>query len=129
EDKPLFSSMRKEQGLETITLDEALELFKLPRTVGTYEGKEMVASAGRFGPYIRHDGQFFSIPKGEDPLTIEEQRAIEVIEENREKDRQKVIKEFPENPDVKILNGRWGAYLASGGINYKLPKTKKPEEF
>ncbi|NLM92596.1 MAG: type I DNA topoisomerase [Bacteroidales bacterium] len=129
EDKPLFSSMRKEQGLETITLDEALELFKLPRTVGTYEGKEMVASAGRFGPYIRHDGQFFSIPKGEDPLTIEEQRAIEVIEEKREKDRQKVIKEFPENPDVKILNGRWGAYLASGGNNYKLPKTKKPEEF
>ena len=129
EDKPLFSSMRKEQGLETITLDEALELFKLPRTVGTYEGKEMVASAGRFGPYIRHDGQFFSIPKGEDPLTIEEQRAIEVIEEKREKDRQKVIKEFPENPDVKILNGRWGAYLASGGNNYKLPKTKKPVEF
>lgn len=129
EEKPLFSSMRKDQGLETITLEEALEQFKLPRTVGTYENKEMVASVGRFGPYIRHDGQFYSIPKDEDPLTIEPARAIELIEEKREKERQKIIREFPENPDIKIINGRWGAYLAAGGENYKLPKTRKPEEF
>ncbi len=128
EEKPLFSGMRKDQSLETITLEDALDLFKLPRTVGEYEGKEMVASAGRFGPYIRHDGQFYSIPKGEDPLSITSDRAIEVIEEKREKDRQKVIREFPENPDVKLLKGRWGAYLAAGGNNYKLPKGKDPEE-
>jgi DNA topoisomerase I len=129
DDKPLFAGMRKDQGLETISLEQALELFKLPRTVGEYEGKEMVASAGRFGPYIRHDGQFYSIPKEEDPLTIEADRAIEVIEEKREKERQKLIREFPENPDIKILKGRWGAYLAAGGNNYKLPKGKAPEEF
>jgi DNA topoisomerase-1 len=129
EEKPLFAGMRKDQGLETITLEEALDLFKLPRTVGAYEGKEMVASAGRFGPYIRHDGQFYSIPKGEDPLSITADRAIEVIEEKREKERQKVIREFPENPDVKILRGRWGAYLAADGNNYKLPKGKHPEAF
>ena len=129
EEKPQFTSMRKDQGLETITLEEALELFKLPRSVGTYEGKEMVASVGRFGPYIRHDGQFVSIPKEEDPLTIEAERAIELIEEKRETERQKVIREFAEKPELKILKGRWGAYLTDGKNNYKLPKTKQPEEF
>jgi DNA topoisomerase I len=129
EEKPSFASLPKDQSLETITLEEALDLFKLPRTVGTYEGKEMVASAGRFGPYIRHDGQFVSIPTSEDPLSITPEKAIELIEAKREKDRQRVIREFPENPDVKILRGRWGAYIAAGGKNYKLPKDKEPEEF
>jgi len=127
-DKPQFAGMRKDQGLETITLEEALDLFKLPRTVGEFEAKEMVAAAGRFGPYIRHDGQFYSIPNAEDPLTISAERAIEIIEEKREKERQKVIREFPENPDIKVLRGRWGAYLAAGGNNYKLPRNTEPEK-
>jgi DNA topoisomerase-1 len=127
-EKPVFAGMQKDQGLETIGLPEALDLFKLPRVVGQYEEKELVAAVGRFGPYIRHDGQFYSIPKTEDPLAISTERAIELIEEKREKDRQKLIKEFAENPAVKILNGRWGAYLWSDGNNYRLPKDAKPEE-
>ena len=128
EEKPLFAGLRKDQSLETITLEDALDLFKLPRKVGEYEGKEIVAAAGRFGPYLRHDSKFYSLPKTDDPLTIEQERSIEVIEEKREKDRQKVIKEFKENENVKILRGRWGAYLASEGSNYKLPKDKDPEK-
>ena len=127
-EKPVFAGMQKDQGLETIGLTEALDLFKLPRVVGQYEEKELVAAIGRFGPYIRHDGQFYSIPKTEDPLAISTERAIELIEEKRDKDRQKLIKEFAENPAVKILKGRWGAYLWSDGSNYRLPKDAKPEE-
>lgn len=127
-EKPVFAGMQKDQGLETISLEEALDLFKLPRVVGQYEGKELVAAIGRFGPYIRHDGQFYSIPKTEDPLTISTERAVELIEEKREKERQRVIKEFAENPAVKILKGRWGAYLWADGNNYKLPKDTKPEQ-
>ncbi len=129
EEKPKFAGIRKDQSLESITLEEALELFKLPRTVGEYEGKEMVAAVGRFGPYIRHDGQFVSIPASEDPLTISKDKAIELIEEKREKDRQRVIREFKENPDIKILKGRWGAYISASGKNYRLPKNKDPQDF
>jgi DNA topoisomerase I len=128
EEKPRFAGLRKDQGLETVTLEEALELFKLPRTVGEYEGKEMVAAVGRFGPYIRHDGQFVSIPKTGDPLTIKSDDAIQLIEEKRQKDRERVITEFSESPDVKVLKGRWGAYIAASGINYKLPKSADPEK-
>lgn len=129
EEKPLFAGMRKDQGIETISLEEALDLFKLPRAVGEYEDKEIVAAVGRFGPYLRHDGKFYSLSKQDDPLTVEQGRAIEVIEEKREKDRQKVIKEFSENEKIKILKGRWGAYLWADGENYKLPKDKDPNEF
>ena len=129
EEKPQFAGLRKDQSLETITLEEALDLFKLPRTVGQYEGKDMVAAVGRFGPYIRHDGKFYSLPKSDDPLTVDSERAVEVIEEKRESDRQKIIREFPEDQDIKILKGRWGAYLSAGGKNYKLPKGKDPQEF
>lgn len=129
EEKPLFAGLRKDQSLETITLEEALELFKLPRKVGIYEDKEIVAAIGRFGPYLRHDSKFYSLPKTDDPLTVEQDRAIEVIEEKREKDRQKIIREFKENENVKILKGRWGAYLVVEGKNYKLPKDKAPEDF
>ena len=129
EEKPQFAGIRKDQGLETITLEDALDLFKLPRTIGDYEGKDMVAAVGRFGPYIRHDGKFYSLPKSDDPLTVDSERAVEVIEEKRESDRQKIIREFPEDEDIKILKGRWGAYLAAGGKNYKLPKSKDPQEF
>ena len=129
DEKPQFAGLRKDQSLETITLDEAMDLFKLPRTIAQYEDKDMVAAVGRFGPYIRHDGKFYSLPKTDDPLTVEADRAKEIIEEKRESDRQKIIREFSENDDIKILKGRWGAYLAAGGKNYRLPKGKDPQDF
>ncbi|MCD7973039.1 MAG: type I DNA topoisomerase [Candidatus Azobacteroides sp.] len=128
EEKPTFASLRKNQLMETITLEEALELFKLPRTVGEYEDKTIVAAIGRFGPYIRHDGKFVSIPKGTDPLDITQEEAIELIEKKREQERNKHIKTFAEEPELEILNGRYGPYIAYKGSNYKIPKTQKPEE-
>ncbi|MFP4288164.1 MAG: type I DNA topoisomerase [Bacteroidales bacterium] len=127
EEKPKFAGLRKDQSLESITLEQALDLFKLPRKVGIYEDKEIVASVGRFGPYLRHDGKFYSLPKEEDPLTIEQDKSIEIIEDKREKDRQKIIREW--NDNVKILKGRWGPYLTIEGKNYKLPKDKDPQDF
>jgi DNA topoisomerase-1 len=125
--KPQFASLKKGQRLETITLEEALELFKLPRTVGTFEEKEMVAAIGKFGPYIRHDGQFYSLEKTDDPISITPERAIELIRNKREKDRKKLIKSFAENEDVKVLNGRYGAYISVGKQNVKIPKGTVPE--
>lgn len=122
EQKPEFASLLKGQYLDKITLEDALELFKLPRDVGMFENKKVVAAIGRFGPYIRHDGKFVSIPKEEDPLTINEERAIELIKEKREKDAKKIIKVFPENEEVRVLNGRWGPYIAVGKQNVKIPK-------
>lgn len=126
EEKPQFAGLRKDQGLETITLEEALELFKLPRTVGSFEAKEIVASVGRFGPYLRHDGQFYSIPKTEDPLTVDVVSAIEIINDKRQKDKERIIREFDANPEIKVLKGRWGAYIAATGKNYKIPKGTDP---
>ncbi len=122
EQKSEFASLLKGQYLDKITLEDALELFKLPRDVGMFENKKVVAAIGRFGPYIRHDSKFVSIPKEEDPLTINEERAIELIKEKREKDAKKIIKVFPENEEVRVLNGRWGAYIAVGKQNVKIPK-------
>ncbi|MFW5758118.1 MAG: DNA topoisomerase, partial [Bacteroidota bacterium] len=127
EEKPKFAGLRKDLSLESITLEQALDLFKLPRKVGMYEDKEIVASSGRFGPYIRHDGKFYSLPKEEDPLTVEQDKSIEIIEAKREKDKQKIIREW--NDKVKILKGRWGPYLTIDGKNYKLPKDKDPQDF
>lgn len=128
EEKPRFASLRRDQRLESITLEEALELFKLPRTIGMFEDKEMIAAIGRFGPYIRHASSFYSIPKTDDPMTIEENRAVEIILAKRKADAEKLIKRFDENPDVQLLNGRWGPYLAIGKNNYKLPKDKTPAD-
>ncbi|WP_027003233.1 type I DNA topoisomerase [Hugenholtzia roseola] len=128
DEKSQFASLKKGQYLNSITLEEALELFKLPRTVGEYEGKEMVAAVGRFGPYIRHDSKFYSIPKEKDPLAISQEEGIEIIEAKRKADAQKNILDFPENPDVKVLNGRYGPYIAYQGQNIKIPKDKVPSE-
>lgn len=110
-EKPRFASLKKDQSLDTITIDQALDLFKLPRMVGLILEKEVVASTGRFGPYLRFEEKFYSIPRTEDPLTITLERAKEIIAEKQEKDKNKIIKEFESDPKIKILMGRWGAYL------------------
>lgn len=123
-EKPKFSSLKKNQRLDTITLEEALELFKLPRTLGEFEEKEMTVNAGRFGPYIKHDNKFYSLGKAYDPLTITSEEGIELIQAKRKADSEKLIKSFPENPDVQVLNGRWGPYIVAGKKNVKIPKGK-----
>lgn len=121
--KPQFASLRAGQHLETITLEDALELFKLPRTLGEYEEKTVTVAIGRFGPYVRHDSKFISLEKKvDDPYSIELPRAIELIEGKREKDLNALVKVFDENPEVKILNGRWGPYISYKKENYKIPK-------
>jgi DNA topoisomerase-1 len=125
--KPLYASLRTGQSIETITIEEALELFKLPKKVGVYEDKDMTVAIGRFGPYIRHNSAFYSLPKEIDPLDVTEEQAIELIIEKRKKDADKLIKAFDEDPTVKILNGRWGPYIEFGKQNVKIPKDKEPE--
>ena len=127
EEKPQYASLRKGQFIENITLEDALELFKLPREVGIYEEKPMVVAIGRFGPYIRHDGKFYSLGKEYDPHTVSSEDAILVIEIKRKADAEKFIKSFDEDPDVQILNGRWGPYIKMGKKNVKIPKDTDPE--
>lgn len=125
DEKPQFAALRKDQHIETITLDEALELFKLPRTLGNYEDKTVVAAIGRFGPYIRHNSAFYSLKKGiDDPYTITLDRAIELIEEKRLADKNKVINVFEtEKGQIQVLNGRFGPYVAFDGKNFRISKT------
>ncbi len=127
--KPRFASIPSNLLIETITLEEALKLFDLPRTVGEFEGGEVVAAVGRFGPYLRHKGAFTSIPKssGLTPEEITLQEAIELIEEKRRKDAASLLKSFPEDPDIAIRDGRWGAYIKAGKKNYKLTKEQKAD--
>ena len=123
EEAPKFASLRTGQHLETITLEEAIDLFKLPRDLGLYEDKKVVVAIGRFGPYVRHDGKFASLEKDiDDPMEIDLPRAIELIEIKREKDRLKHIKSFEEDAELQILNGRWGPYIAYQKENYRLAK-------
>lgn len=126
--KPPRASLKKGQRLESITLEEALKLFQLPREVGFFEDKVMSVAIGRFGPYIKHDGKFYSLGKEDDPLEITEERSIELILNKRNADAQKLIKSFEENPAVQILNGRWGPYISSGKQNVKIPKGKTPAD-
>lgn len=127
EEKPLFASLLKTQSIETITLEEALKLFQLPRTLGLFREKEVVVGAGRFGPYIRHNGKYVSIPKGTDPLAITLEEGIELIELKERKDREKVIKTFEEEPAMQVLNGRYGPYISFNKSNYKIPKEMYPQ--
>ncbi len=127
EEKPRFASLQKGQSLETITLEESMELFKLPRTIGTFESQDVVIGIGRFGPYVRHKSKFFSLKKGmDDPMTITLERAIELIEGKRTDDKNKLIKTFTEEPEIQILNGRYGPYISFGKSNFKIPKSKEP---
>ena len=123
DEKPQFATLMKGQSIDTITLEEALKLFDLPRTLGEYEGKTVVAAVGRFGPFIRHDGKFVSIPKNLNPISITLDEAIELIQQKREKDEQRFIKKFDEEPELEILNGRYGPYIAYKGTNYKIPRS------
>jgi len=125
--KPKFASLRKDQRLDTITFEQALDLFKLPRVAGEFEGKEMVVAIGRFGPYIRHNSIFISLKKEDDPMTVSADRCIELILAKRQAEIDKYIKTFPENPEVQLLNGRWGPYLVVGQNNFKLPKGTDPK--
>ena len=128
EDKPRFASLLKNQSIKTITLDEALSLFKLPRTIGELEGQEVVIGIGKFGPYARHTGKFYSLEKEDDPFSITFERAIELIGIRREQDRNKIVRKFEENQDLQILNGKWGPYISLARENFRIPKGKKAED-
>jgi DNA topoisomerase-1 len=127
-EKPQFSSLRPGQHIENITLEEALELFKLPRELGEFENKKVTVSIGRFGPYIRHDNKFVSLGKEDDPYEVALDRAIELIEAKREKDEKAVIRVFEEEPELRVLNGRWGPYISYKKGNYKIPKKVEAEK-
>ncbi len=127
EEKPKFASLLKDQRLDSVTLEDAMELFKLPRTVGEYEGKEVVAAIGRYGPYVRFDSKFYSLDKEDDPVTVSLDRAIEIIKAKQSAEANRVIKEFAENEDIKVLRGRYGPYISAGKKNVRIPKDKDPE--
>ena len=124
-DKPLFAQLPSDKSIETITLDEALELFKLPREVGEFEGTTVTIGAGRFGPYVLHNRKYVAIPKEDDPLTITLERAIELIQEKRSNEEKRHIKTFEEDDKLELLNGRYGPYIAYDGKNYRIPKAKQ----
>ena len=121
-EKPAFASLRSDQSINSITLEQALDLFKLPRTLGEFEDLVVKANVGRFGPYIQHGKAFVSIKKEDDPMTITLERAIELIDQKRIDDQNKILKTFVDNADIQILNGRWGAYIKVSKDNYKIPK-------
>ena len=123
-DKPLFAQLPSNLSIETITLEEALELFKLPRELGEFEGTKVSVGTGRFGPYVQHNRKYVSIPKGEDPMTITLNRAIELIQEKRETEQKRHLKSFAEDEKLELLNGKYGPYIAYDGKNYRLPKNK-----
>jgi DNA topoisomerase-1 len=121
-EKPRFSQLPSGKSMDDITLDEALELFKLPREIGEFEGTKVVIGAGRFGPYVMHNKKYVSMPKDEDPLTISLETAISLIEKKRKQESERHLKHFDEDPKMEVLNGRYGPYIAYDGANYRLPK-------
>jgi DNA topoisomerase-1 len=125
-DTPHYAALRKNQKLENISFEEALQLFELPRVVGEYEDREVIAAIGRFGPYVKHDNKFYSIKNQFDPHDIDIDEAIDVIEAKRKADIEKTIRTFNDNSDIQILNGRWGPYIKAGKQNVKVPKDRDP---
>jgi DNA topoisomerase-1 len=128
-EKPQYASLKKGQLIESITLEQALELFALPRTVGVYEGVEVVVGIGKFGGYVRHGNTFASLAKGDDPYTVSYERSVELLEQQKEQAAaaNTPLKTFVEDKALVIKNGRYGAYIAYKGKNYRLPKGAKPE--
>ena len=128
EQKPRFAALKKGQSIDTITLQEAMDLFKLPRILGNFESEEVISSTGRFGPYIRYNSRFFSLPAEDDPLSVSLDRAIAIIIEKQKQESQRLLKEFKENDHlIQVLNGRYGAYISYNKQNYKIPKGKEPQ--
>jgi DNA topoisomerase-1 len=127
EEKPKFAKLREGQNIESVTLEEALDLFKLPRTLGEYEGEEVQASIGRYGPYVRHGSKFVSLGQDYDPYTINLDQAIELIEAKRKADRERTIRDFSDH-DIMVYNGKYGPYIKAGKKNVKIPKDKEPKE-
>jgi DNA topoisomerase I len=126
EEKPRFAGLSKGLSIETITLEQALELFNFPRNIGNYEDHEMTVAVGRFGPYIKHNNLYYSLTKQDDPASITQERAVEIIEHKRKLDKEKIIRKFPENENVLVLNGRFGPYISISKSNYKIPKGTDP---
>ena len=122
-EKPLFAQLPKNKSMEALTLDEAMELFKLPREVGEYEGKPVTIGAGRFGPYVLHEKKYTSLPKGADPMSFTLEECIQLIEERRKEDADKHLRVFVEDDKLEVINGRYGPYLVYDGKNYRLPKS------
>ncbi|MDM8336388.1 type I DNA topoisomerase [Mediterranea massiliensis] len=128
DEKPRFAQLKKDMSIETITLEEALDLFKLPRTLGEFEGKTVTIGNGRFGPYIYNNGKYTSLPKTYNPMSVTLEEAIELIKEKEQTEAKKHIKKFEEEPELEIMNGRYGPYIAYKGNNYKIPKDIVPED-
>jgi DNA topoisomerase-1 len=126
EEKPRFAGLGKGQSMDTLTLEPALELFNFPRNLGSFEGADMTVAVGRFGPYVKHNNQYYSLTKNDDPAAISQERAVEIIELKRKQDKEKIIKQFPQNEKVLVLNGRFGPYIAIEKSNYKIPKGTDP---
>jgi DNA topoisomerase-1 len=126
DEKPRFAGLKKDMSIESVTLEEVLKLFDFPRILGDYEGKEITVAVGRFGPYIRHDNKFYSLAKTDNPALVEYDRAVEIINEKRQKDLDNIILTFDQDPDLRVLNGRFGPYIAYKKSNYKIPKGTEP---
>ena len=127
-DKPRFAQLKKDMSIETVTLEEVLDLFKLPRTLGDHEGKAITIGAGRFGPYVHYNGMYVSLPKGVDPLAITLEEALELIKEKEAEEAKRHLKKFDEEPELEIMNGRYGPYISYKGNNYKIPKDIVPQD-
>jgi len=126
EEKPRFAGLKKDMSIENVTLEEVLKLFDFPRSLGEYEGKEMTVAVGRFGPYVRHDNKFYSLAKTDNPALIEYDRAVEIINEKRQKDQNSVLLTFDNDPELRVLDGRFGPYIVYKKTNYKIPKGTEP---
>ena len=126
EEKPRFAGLKKDMSIENVTLEEVLKLFDFPRILGEFEGKELTVVVGRFGPYIRHDNKFYSLAKTDNPALVEYDRAVEIINEKRQKDLNNIILTFDQDPDMRVLNGRFGPYITYKKNNYKIPKGTEP---
>lgn len=126
EEKPRFAGLKKDMSIETVTLEEVLKLFDFPRSLGEYEGKDITVAIGKFGPYVKHDGKFYSLEKTDNPSMIEYDRAVEIINAKREKDLNNIIRTFDEDPNMMILDGRYGPYISYNKTNYKIPKESDP---
>ena len=126
DEKPRFAGLKKDMSIESVTLEEVLKLFEFPRSLGEFEGKEVSVAVGRFGPYIRHDNKFYSLAKTDNPAMVDYDRAVEIINEKRQKDQNSVIRTFDQDPDLRVLNGRFGPYITYKKSNYKIPKGTEP---